>query len=78
VKKFPVRHPDVPPDESPIIRDLRVLVDASRKLREEVSELVSHRPRADLRAHLSIERRLKNRRIPRAATANERRPKKPK
>ena len=82
MKKIPERHPDAPsdtpPDESPIVRDLRVLVDASRKLREEVSEMVSHRPRADLRAYLAIERRMKNRRLPRAAFASDRTRTKPK
>ncbi len=78
MKKVPARQSNVRTDESPIIRDLRVLVDASRKLREEVSELVSHRPRADLRAYLAIERRMKTRRLPHATAADGRTKKKQK
>jgi hypothetical protein len=44
-------------DEPSIVRDLRILIEASRKLREEVSDMVSHRPRVDLRAHLDAQRR---------------------
>jgi hypothetical protein len=72
VKKVPVRSKQDLAVESALVRDLRVLVDASRKLREEVSEMVSHRPRIDLRAHLDIERQLKGRRTSPSATAHDR------
>jgi hypothetical protein len=62
-------------DEPAIVRDLRVLIEASRKLREEVSNMVSHRPRVDLRAHLEAQRRptrTTGRRPPQVMTADER------
>jgi hypothetical protein len=57
VKKVPAPSGDGPADESPIVRDLRKLVDASRKLREEVCALLIHRPRADLRAAVDAQQR---------------------
>ena len=62
MKKIPVRLVDEQADEPAIAHDLRVLVEANRKLREELSDLVSHRPRADLRAHVDEQRRQQGRR----------------
>jgi hypothetical protein len=73
VKKVPARSADQQADQSAIVRDLRVLVEANRKLREEVSDMVSHRPRADLRAYLDEQRRGAGRRPAQAAKPRPRR-----
>lgn len=70
MKKVPGRTNAGPPDEPAIIQDLRVLVEASRALRESVNEMVSHRPRGDLRAYLA------NQRAPKAPGAGSRKKKK--
>ena len=61
-------------DESAIVRDLRDLVDASRQLREEVCDLIAHRPRAHLREYVDEEQHQRDtgRRPNRDASLDER------
>jgi hypothetical protein len=72
VKKVPAHFENESVDESPIIRDLRKLVDASRHLREDLTDLLAHRPRMDLRAAVEAQQQRNRRRLARTTRSDDR------